>query len=222
MVAYPTKSDYLDETEIDEALDRMPERETVETTAANLRSNGFGVEIVDDGEAALETVVDAIPPDVSVNLGHSTTLEEIGFVDLLAEGDHSWRNLKREVIEEEDPETQQRKRRESMCADYFLGSVNAVARTGELVAGDGGGSRVGGYPYAAEHVIIVAGTNKIVDSVDRARERLRTVAFPLEDQRIRDVHGIESGSRIGKELIYHYESTDGRTTVVLVDENLGF
>jgi len=88
MGTYPTKADYVDAVEIDETLDRLADAETVETTAASLRANGFSVAVVEDRETALEAVVERIPSGATVNLGHSTTLEEIGFVDYLAEGDH--------------------------------------------------------------------------------------------------------------------------------------
>jgi len=36
-------------------------------------------------------------------------------------------------------------RRKSVTADYFISSANAIARTGELVACDASGSRVGAW-----------------------------------------------------------------------------
>lgn len=220
MTEYPTKDDYISEADIDSSLDTQPSEETLEETVQNLHDHGFNVHVVDDRSDALEIITDTIPSGASINSGHSTTLEEIGFIDLLESGDHDWENLKEEIIETDDPEQQQRKRHEYTTSDYFLGSVNAIAKTGELVAADASGSRIGGYPFAAKNVIIVSGTNKIVADLETARKRLQDVAYPLEDQRARDAYGAPSG--INKEFIFHRESIEGRTTIILIKDSLGF
>lgn len=58
------------------------------------------------------------------------------------------------------------------ASDYFLGSVNAIAQTGELVAADMSGSRIGAYPFAAGNLVIISGTNKIMEDLESARKRL--------------------------------------------------
>jgi len=108
----------------------------------------------------------------------------------------------------------------SVTADYYLGSVNAIAQSGELIAADHGGARISAYPYAAEHLIIVSGINKIVPDLDAAFARLSEVAFPLEDARSRDAYGKESF--IGKQLLYRREIVEGRTTIVLIRGRYGF
>ncbi|MCA1813110.1 MAG: lactate utilization protein [Halobacteriales archaeon] len=45
--------------------------------------------------------------------------------------------------------------RQATLADSFLGSVNALTEDGSLVAADGSGSRIGGYAFGAEHVVLV-------------------------------------------------------------------
>jgi L-lactate utilization protein LutB len=214
------KADYADETEIDDELDALPDDETVEATVANLEDRGFDVIVVDDADEALETVRSQIPAGVSVMNGHSTTLEEIGFDDLLGEGDHEWESLPDQIWSIDDDAERQTARRESQTADYFLGGINAVAQTGELVAADLSGSRIGAYPFAAGNVVIVTGINKIVPTLDDALDRLESVAYPLENERAQEAYGVESA--IAKQLIYRRETEEGRTTVVLVREQLGY
>ena len=214
------KADYAAEIEIDEMLDQQPNDEALETTVDSLQDNGFEVVVVDSADEALETVQSHIPDGASVMNGHSTTLEEIGFVDYLGEGDHEWESLADEIWSIDDDAERQAARRASQTADYFLGSVNAISQTGALVAADRSGSRVGAYPFAASNVVIVSGVNKIVPTLDDALDRVESVAYPLENERAKDAYGVESA--IAKQLIFRQELDEGRTTVVLVRESLGY
>jgi len=176
--------------------------------------------VVDSEDEALDEVVSRIPEGVSVMNGHSTTLEEIGFVEHLSAGDHDWEDLHDHVADADDDAERARRRREAQAADYFLGSVNAIAQTGELVAADASGSRVGAYPFAAGNLLLVSGANKVVADLEAARDRVRDVVYPLEDARAQDAYGV--GSVVGKEFVYHHEATEGRTTLVLVRDRLGY
>jgi L-lactate utilization protein LutB len=214
------KADYAADADIDAELDELPDDETVEETVANLEERGFDAVVVDDADEALETVTSRIPAGVSVMNGHSTTLEEIGFDEFLSEGDHEWESLPDEIWSIDDDAERQAARRRSQTADYFLGGINAIAQTGELVAADLSGSRIGAYPFAAGNVIIVSGVNKIVPTLDDAFDRLESVAYPLENERAQEAYGVESA--VAKQLVYRREPEEGRTTVVLVRERLGY
>lgn len=214
------KSDYVDDADIDATLDNLPAEETIDATVANLEANGFDVVVVDSADEALKTLQSHIPAGVSVMNGHSTTLEEIGFIDYLTEGDHDWDALPNEIWSIDDDAERQAARRESQTADYFLGGINAIAQTGELVAADRSGSRIGAYPFAASNVVIVSGVNKIVPTLDAALDRLESVAYPLENERAQEAYGVESA--IAKQLIFRQELEEGRTTVVLIRDQLGY
>jgi len=214
------KSDYVDDAEIDATLDELPTEEAVETAAENLEANGFEVIVADSTEEALETIQSQIPAGASVMNGHSTTLEEIGFADYLSESDHEWGSLADEIWSIDDDAKRQAARREAQTADYFLGGINAISQTGELVAADRSGSRIGAYPFAASNVVIVSGVNKIVPTIDDALDRLESVAYPLENERAQEAYGVDSA--IAKELIFRQELEEGRTTVVLIRDQLGY
>lgn len=214
------KSEYAVDIEIDETLDDLPADETIEETVDNLQANGFEVVVADSDGEALETLQSHIPAGSSVMNGHSTTLEEIGFVEYLTEGDHEWESLPEEIWSIDDDAQRQAARRDSQTADYFLGGINAIAQTGELVAADRSGSRIGAYPFAASNVVIVSGVNKIVSTLDDALDRLESVAYPLENERAKDAYGVES--EIAKQLLLRKELDEGRTTVVLIREDLGY
>ncbi|MUV85806.1 lactate utilization protein [Natronomonas sp. CBA1123] len=214
------KSDYIDDTEIDAELDSEADDGAIEEAVENLEANGFDVVVVDTAEEALETVQSQVPSSASVMNGHSTTLEEIGFVEYLSDGDHDWESLPDQIWSIDDDAERQAARREAQTADYFLGGINAIAQTGELVAADRSGSRIGAYPFAASNVVIVSGVNKIVPTLEDALDRLESVAYPLENERAKEAYGVESA--VAKQLIFRQELEEGRTTVVLVREQLGY
>nr|WP_272931340.1 lactate utilization protein [Halobacterium noricense] len=215
------KADYVDDVDVDDDWDSHPTADELAEAVENLEASGFDVEVVEDAEAALDVLVDEIPSGASVMNGHSTTLEEVGFDDYLNEGDHDWENLAAEIWSIDDDEERDAARRDAQTADYFLGSANGIAREeGTLVAADLSGSRVGAYPFAAKNLLLVAGVNKVVDDVEAARDRLHEYAYEFENQRAQDAYGVESAP--SKELIYRQEGTEGRTTLVLVEETLGY
>lgn len=213
-------ADYADETEIDESLDQLPAEENLDETVENLEANGFNVLVVDSAEEALGEIESMIPAGASVMNGHSTTLEEIGFDEHLSEGDHDWESLPDEIWSIDDDAKRQAARRESQTADYFLGGINAVAQTGELVAADRSGSRIGAYPFAAGNVVIVSGVNKVVPTLSDALDRLESVAYPLENERAKEAYGVDS--EIAKQLIFRQELEEDRTTVVLIRDHFGY
>lgn len=199
--------------------DRMPSEKEIEAAVSAIRDRGITVAVAEDAGQALELVKGMIPAGAEVMNGSSTTLIEIGFIDYLEKGQHGWKNLHQRVFAENDQAKRADLRRKAQTADYFLASVNAIAGSGELVACDQGGSRVGAFPFAAKNLILVSGVNKIVPTLDDAFERIRLFALPLEDARMKKLYN--TGSSLGKFVIIAKERP-GRTTLVLVKERLGY
>jgi len=192
----------------------------VERTFAALKQRGITPIYVPDGHVALETVLDLIPKGSKVAHGSSTTLQEIGLVDRLKNPAAGYRYLNPEWQTESDATRRARIRAKlSVEADYYLGSVQAICETGEVIGADASGSRQAFYAYGPPHVIWVAGINKLVPTVQDGLRRVREVALPLEDQRMKRQGG--QGSSIGKLVIFERERP-GRITLVLVGENLGY
>ena len=199
--------------------ERLPDKATVDETVRVLNAHGFKAEFVPDRKAALEKVRSLIPAGEEVMTGSSRTLEEIGFVNFLATGDHPWKNLKAQIVAERDREKQMMLRRMATFADYFLGSVHAITTKGQLVAGSASGSQLGAYAFGGKNLIIVAGTNKITEDLDDALLRLREHTTPLEDQRMKGL-GFP-GTYLSKVFVYERER-QRNVYVILVNEKLGF
>lgn len=203
-----------------EKWNRMPAKNDIAETIKAIEARGILVSHAKDGESALNKIKEIIPPGSEVMNGSSTTLIEIGFVDLLNSGKQGWKNLRAMVDSENDKAKRDDLRRRSLEAEYFLSGVNAIAMIGELVSCDATGSRVGAWPFAAKNLILVAGVNKIVPTLDDALRRIRGYAYPLEDARAKKASG--TPSRIGKCVILANEWQKGRVTLILIDDRLGY
>ncbi len=198
----------------------VPTEADISETVAALQSHGFNVIVVNDKAEALEKLKTLIPAGSEVMNGSSTTLIEIGFVDFLSSGKHGWNNLHTAILVEKDAAKQSDLRRKADAAEYFLSSVNAISKTGELIAADASGSRVGAFPFTAKNLVLVSGVNKIAPTMEAGLARLREFAYPLEDARAKKVYGMNS--MIGKIVIMANEMFKGRTTLILVKEKLGY
>lgn len=200
--------------------DRIPQQEAIERTVQGLRSRNFNPVVVADRKEALEKLKSLIPAGSDVMTGSSTTLEEIGFVSLLAGKKHPWRSRKDVILAEKDPSRQGDLRRAATAAEYFVGSVQAVTESGQVLGTDASGSRQGGYVFGGKHVVWVVGANKIVSDMEMAMRRLHEHCVPLEDKRMKSTGA--AGTFVGKVVIYEKEIVPDRVHTILVKEKLGF
>lgn len=200
----------------------LASKETVEKTIAALKERNVVAELVPTKADALARITTLIPAGASVTSGASRTLDEIGFTDLMKSGEHQWNNLKAAIVAEKDPAMQVRLRRESTLADYYLGSVHALAENGEMLIASNTASQLPSIVYSSPNVILVVSTIKIVPDLESAMKRLREHVIPLEDARMKSVGA--PGTMLGKLVIFEKESPyNGRTVRVLfVNEPLGF
>lgn len=185
-----------------------------------MEERGFTVETVKNKREALKRIESLLPERAEVMTGSSTTLQEIGFNDVLEKNQKNWKNLNAQVWSENDEKKRGKLRRLAAASDYFLASANAVTEDGQLVAVDLTGSRVTSLPFAAGKVILVVGKQKIVPTLEDAFKRIREIVFPQEDARAQKAYGMGSG--FGKWVIVERELQPGRITVILVDQELGF
>ena len=192
------------------------------TVKKNLESKRFRVSAFATAEEAAD-YLDRSIDGVSVGIGGSVTAEQMGLYEKLSGHNRvfwHWR-----------PESAEDPRREAMTADMYITSVNGMAETGELINIDGNGNRVAAIVYGPESVIVIAGMNKVVDSLDAAVERARTVAAPQNKQRFDsktpcEVTGVcadckSDGCICNQILITRNCNPPGRIKFILVGEELG-
>lgn len=201
----------------------LPSLEVIRRTLDAVNGRGIQAELVETKEEALARLKALIPPGATVMTGGSVTLTQIGLDNVLISGEHPWRNFKSDLLAEKDPVKQSALRLQGTMAEFFLGSVNAIAESGELIFASGTGSQLPAYAYTSRNVIWVAGAQKIAPTLDDALLRVREYVLPLEDQRQKKV-GNKAGSFIGRILIFEREPASMRRNLrlILVNEVLGF
>jgi L-lactate utilization protein LutB len=198
----------------------IPSSDIVEKTVDEIKKRGIHVIISPDGEDALEALKKIIPAGAEVMNGSSTTLVEIGYEEYIAGGMSGWNLVHHRITAENDDTKRAELRRKSVTADYFISGANAIAQSGEIVACDASGSRVGAWPFAAGHLILVVGINKIVPTLEDALQRVWQYAYRMENARAQKAYG--TPSIIGKCVILAHEKNKGRVTLILVKESLGY
>ncbi len=200
----------------------LPTQEQIQRTVEAVNARGIHAEVVQTKEQALKRLQELIPAGAVVMTGGSVTLTQIGLDALLISGQHAWRNFKADLLAEKDPARQANLRLQGTMAEYFLGSVNAVAETGELVFASATGSQLPAYSFTSRNIIWVAGAQKITPTLEDALRRVREYVLPLEDQRQKSL-GNKNGSFIGRILIFEREPAFLRRNLhlILVNQVLG-
>lgn len=140
--------------------------------AKTLTDLGYGVHEAGDAAQAREKVMTLMPRDQSIGFGGSQTLNQLGIVDhLRAEGYPILDRFKASSFEEDLAI-----RRQSLTCHTFLTGVNAITRDGKLLFTDSAGNRPAAVLFGPEHVVIVAGMNKIVADEAAGRQHIREIA----------------------------------------------
>ena len=202
--------------------DQLANQQVIDKTITSLAERNIEAMVVGNKIEAMEKIKSLIPSGASVMNGSSRTLEEIGYVDYLKAGQHSWNNLHEAVLAEQDKVKQAILRKQSVISDYYLGSVHALAETGEIVIASNTGSQLPHVVYTSPNIIFVVGTQKIVPTLSDALKRLEEHVVPLEDERMMQAYNMHTNQ--SKVLILRYEAPfNGRKIkLLLVKEKLGF
>jgi L-lactate utilization protein LutB len=144
-----------------------------------LKSRFFEAWYFDKRAEAIEQILSLIPKTDVVSWGGSLTISSLGIKERLLQA-----GIK--VIDRDTASTNEERQefmRQALLSDTFLASSNAISEDGQLVNVDGNGNRVAAMIYGPKQVIVAAGMNKVVKSVEDAMIRARTIAAPLNIQR---------------------------------------
>jgi hypothetical protein len=195
--------------------------ETIERTAEALRGKGYEVFVADDAETAKQIILGLVPEGAEVSQGSSVTLEEIGVTaEIEGSGRYDAIRPKTRALDYKTEEGRREGRRMGAVPDFWLNSAHAVTEDGRLVVASNTGSQLGPIAFGAGHVIFAIGSHKIVPDLEAALLRIEEYSYPLESARLFKLRGVPS--RLSKILIVNQEIRDGRFTVVLIREPIGF
>ena len=154
---------------------------TIKKTVENLRRNNMVPYVVEKGSDVLPLLKTLLPEGASVGVGGSETLTKLGVISFLREGNYKFFDrYAKGLTRPEAVEVM----RQSLLADVFLTSSNAVTEKGELYNVDGNGNRVAALCFGPKEVLVIVGANKIVKDIKAAEERVKKIAAPKNCQRL--------------------------------------
>lgn len=154
----------------------------ISSVMENLENNNMKPYFCQTGEEAKELVMSLIKEGDTVTNGGSVTMKEIGVMDAVKERkDITYLDRNAEGL---TPEEVKEIYKKAFFADVYLMSANALTLNGELYNVDGNSNRVAALLYGPESVVVVCGVNKIVENLDEAVKRVKTIAAPKNTVRL--------------------------------------
>ena len=193
----------------------------------NLQSRHFEAYYCATKEEALEKALSLIPEGAKVSWGGAMSARQIGLMDAVKKGNYA-------VIDRDDydtPEGKSKAAMDALQADVFFTGANGLSLNGQMVNIDGTGNRVAAIVYGPKSILVIAGMNKVEDTLDAAINRARTVAAPMNQQRFLNntpcaVTGScadckSDGCICNQILITRNCRPTGRIKFILVGEELG-
>ncbi len=192
----------------------------------SFKNCGYDAHFVRTKEEALELSKTYIKSGMSVGLGGSESVKEIGLLNyLLNKKDITLFNQYEDGISMDE---NIHRRRQGLVSDIFVTSTNAITKDGKLVNADGSGNRVAAFSYGPKNVLVIVGINKIVEDVESGFKRVMEVAAVKNIERIN-----KKSIEMGKEPSYNLDNIANkfswvkaddkdRIIIILVDEELGY
>jgi L-lactate utilization protein LutB len=142
----------------------------------NLQKRHFEAYYCETASEALDKALELIPKGASVGWGGAMSAQQIGLIDAVKTPQYR-------AIDRATASDREQAMKDSIFADVFLSGANALSLDGQMVNIDGTGNRVSAIVYGPKSVLIIAGMNKVMDTLDDAITRARTVAAPMNQQR---------------------------------------
>ena len=206
----------------------MNYKDLAEKLIPNLEKRNFGAYYCDNREQAIGKAISLIDKNGTISWGGSKTLKDLNLIEVLKENDYK-------LIDRDSastPEERNELMKQGLTANTFLTSSNAITEDGILVNIDGNGNRVAAMCYGPDSVIVIAGMNKLCETVEAAVDRVHNVAAVKNAERF----GLtKTGCSKGKcvnclsdECMCSYivktrrSKVKGRIKIILVGEELGF
>lgn len=201
---------------------------TAKTIIANLEKRNMLGYYCENAREARELIHNLIPVNATVTWGGSETLVETGIMETLKENGYILLDRKAAKT----PEESRKLYGQIVTADYFLTGTNAITLDGELINVDGVGNRVACLITGPQHVLVVAGMNKIAVTEEDGIRRARNMAAPPNSIRV-GAHTPCSKTGVCADcqspdciccqtVITRRSRVKDRITVILIGESYGF
>lgn len=198
---------------------RLADEDMLQETVKSLRRKQIEAYVAATREEAINLALSFIPEGAEVWDCSSTTLDQLGISAIIRDSNR-YVSLRKKVFSISDPKERLAARRATATVKYTIGSVHAVSKDGVIMVASMTGSQLPYYAYTTENVILVVGTQKIVQSIEEGLKRIEEYCVPLEELRVKSEGG--TGTALNKILIIKGEHIPGRIKVVFVKERVGF
>jgi L-lactate utilization protein LutB len=203
--------------------------EIIQQVLERLRKSEMEALYFSSGDEAKREVLKRIPSSATVGIGGSVTLRQMGLLEALEQNGNEVYNHWKEGLSGEERKAIGKKHQR---ADFFLTSTNALTRDGRLINVDATGNRVTSMICGPGRVIVIAGVNKIVKTVNEGLARLKKAAA-LNCRRRKDptpcaedltCHNCDTPARLCRVTTIIERKPWGvqEFTVILVGEELGY
>ena len=176
---------------------------------------------------AVEKVFSLIPKTDTVSWGGSLTVAGLGLTEMVVE--RGYKVIDRDKAS--SPQERAELMRQALLCDTYLTGTNAITEDGQLVNIDGYGNRVAAMIFGPRQVIVVAGMNKVAQTVIDAFNRAKTIAAPANMQRFQNKTPCNATGACGdcllEDSICSYIvrtrlcKPKGRIKVILIGKDLG-
>lgn len=201
----------------------------INAVLAALTENNYVPHYVPNSESLRALLETLIPENSHVAVGGSMTLFETGIIDLLRRMPITFHDRYAEGL---TPEGIRDVYVKSFDTDIYFTSTNALTADGCLFNVDGNGNRVAAMLYGPRQVFVILGINKLVENLEAAILRNKTIAAPANARRLNRntpcaVTGVcsdcKSPDRICSDyVLMKHQTRAGRIHVFIVGESLGF
>ncbi len=194
----------------------------------NFKNRNIDVEYFDSLEDVKLYLLNTIPSDCKVGIGHSGTLQKMNITELLTKRG----NIVYDKELGKDKNESKALKKKALLSDWYISGSNAVSADGRIINVDHSGNRVAAITFGPDKVIIVVGVNKVVDTVEEGINRAKNVASPLNAKRagynppcveLNKCVDCSSKERVCNYLSIVEGQTDGnRMKLCIVNEECGF
>lgn len=210
-------------------------------TIENLEKNGIKGVFVPSGKEAKALLATLLVPGESIGVGGSVTLDQIGAFDVIRDPKYNFIDRYEKGL---SPEASYQRRKDCAMAEAFVCSSNAITETGLLYNVDGTGNRISAIAFGPKKVIVIAGYNKIVPTIEDAIVRVKKISAPANAVRLDkdsycEKHGCCVCDHIDRcnmmfppsgacqntlctSALITGRQPEGRMTVIIVGEELGY
>jgi L-lactate utilization protein LutB len=199
--------------------------EKLKRLMANFKQRNIEVEYFESLEDVKSYILEIVPIESTIGIGHSATLQKMDITNLLLERG----NVVYDKELARDHDESRELKRKALTTDWYITGSNAISVDGRIINVDHTGNRVAAITYGPDKVIIVVGKNKVVETVDEAIKRVKNVACPINAKRagynppcVTLNHCVDCVGVCNIHSIIGGQTDSNRIKVFIVNEECGF